>query len=111
LAAPHTFNMSSKWNATTRCVAEKDAAGNCPSAMTGAETDGELRDLAFDLALHCPMRNIATDCPFQLLSKLTPASLQNTLAQMRRQSLLELFELERECRRLALEQNQFHKLA
>lgn len=69
-----------------------------PPLITGHETDEKLRALAMQFVAKCPAGQHHAHCPFRALSGISYSALTNLLASMHRQALLELFEIERECR-------------
>ena len=76
----------------------KDADGNFLSAITGSESDAELRELITNLACHCFECGSRAHCPFQMLNKLTYESRKQLVDTMQRPTMLMLFETELECR-------------
>lgn len=69
------------------------------SIITGAETDEELRELAFLMLEACPVGKHHCQCPFRILNGLSWVSARSILKDMKRDQLIEFFELERQCRR------------
>ena len=72
--------------------------GKLLSAITGDESDAELRRLVVKLSNQCPLEKDHEDCPFRMLQGLSNVALENVVNQMDRQTLLELFKRETECR-------------
>ena len=78
-----------------RRLHQKDEAGHNVSAITGSETDEELREIATNIRRLCGGNCTSRECPFGLLHHLPPDSKQVTLEGMQRQDLLKLFEAEK----------------
>jgi hypothetical protein len=74
------------------------ATEKAPALITGLETDTKLRMLVMQFVAKCPAGEHHAHCPFRTLSGLSYGSLDTLLKDMSREALLELFELERECR-------------
>lgn len=68
------------------------------SIITGAETDEELRELAFKMLEACPIGKQHCQCPFRILSGLSWVAARSILKDLSREQLIEFFELERQCR-------------
>ena len=82
---------------------QQDAEGRYLMAVEGNEPVEELREIAEQIMHVCPAAHAAVGCPFDQLSKLTDESMHTALAHMNREDLLELFEMERECRAKVLQ--------
>jgi epoxyqueuosine reductase QueG len=95
--------MFKHWNRIEGRLRQRDADGRFLTAVTGEESVEELREIAEQMTYFCPAAHAAVGCPFDRLSKLTDQSLHSALAHMSREDLLELFEMERECRSRVLE--------
>lgn len=93
--------MEKKWDVVKTRLGTVGAVGNALSAVTGEETDEELRALAVNFTGQCPVGRQHCQCPFRLLNAISYASLKNLLASMNRESLLELFAMECDCRTAA----------
>jgi hypothetical protein len=76
----------------------KGPDGQLLSAITGEETDDELRELIFCLAERCPVGKKHPHCPFCMLGGLSLNSLRTYATSLNRRALLDLFDLERNCR-------------
>lgn len=68
--------------------------------INGDESTEDLKELILQLTNKCPVGKGHLNCPFQILSGLTPASIAKTVQALSRESCLQLFEMERECRML-----------
>jgi hypothetical protein len=95
--------MQLDWIAIQKRLIQKDETGQFLMAVTGTETDDELRGIAERISFVCPANANSVACPFKMLSGLTPGSRQRTLALVDRKGLLELFKLEQECRNQAMQ--------
>jgi hypothetical protein len=71
------------------------------SALTGEESDAELRTLATQFTRACPLNQQQDACPFCTLRHLYYRSLQTLLGGITRTALVGLFELECEVRNQA----------
>lgn len=76
----------------------KDSMGNPVMLVNGDETLEDLRDLIIQLTDKCPLGKSHFSCPFRMLSGLTPGSINRTVQSMSRESCLQLFVMELECR-------------
>ncbi len=74
------------------------ADGKFVSPLEGGETDAELREMTIQFTEKCPAGEHHSHCPFRVLSGVSYAALTNLVASMNHESLIELFEMERECR-------------
>ena len=90
--------MALNWDLVTARLTTRGPEGSFLSAITGEETDLELRALVVRLAHGCPLSQQHPGCPFCALSHLYHLSLQNLLNSMTRTALASLFELECEVR-------------
>ena len=68
------------------------------SAITGDETDDELRELALSFTLNCPANAQHPACPFRSLHNLYHVTVKALMNGMTRKELVGLFELECEAR-------------
>jgi hypothetical protein len=68
------------------------------SAITGHESDEELRELVLEFCRRCPAHMQHNHCPFHLLGGLPPDTLKNLVKDMNRQTMLYLFESEQRLR-------------
>jgi hypothetical protein len=68
------------------------------SLLTGAETLPELKDLMLALCNACPAGKAHPHCPIRILSGLSHVAVTRLIQSMPRESCLNLFELELECR-------------
>lgn len=66
---------------------------------TGEETDAQLREMVIRNVDKCNAETGGTHCPFRVLRGLTSTTLKNTLLEMKRKALLELFDMACECRK------------
>ena len=90
--------MNTNWNNAVIRMTTKGPDGRYLSAITGNESDEELRELITYLVNHCHSLDERKHCPFKMLHRL-PAEVRRGLVDaMRRSTMLELFETERECR-------------
>jgi len=72
--------------------------GNLLSAITGQETDVELRRLLLEFSRQCPLSFTHPHCPFCMLGGLSRTSLENLAYGMKRPAIIFLFDTERELR-------------
>ena len=96
--------MDKKWDGISFRLGTVGGDGKPLSAITGEETDEELRALAVSFTGQCPAGRQHCQCPFRLLNAISYASLNHLLGSMNRGSLLELFAMECECRTAAMDQ-------
>jgi hypothetical protein len=90
--------MLLNWTAIIERVSTKGPDGKLLSAVTGNESDAELREMALRFTeghQTCPHH---CECPFGLLTSLTFNSLRQTVDNLPRQVILDFFEMEHECR-------------
>ena len=84
-------------------VLSKDGLDGDPlPVLSGAESDGELHELMSRFSQRCPVGRRGHNCPFRLLEGLSWTSLNNVLANMDRQTMLEIFQMELSHRRACL---------
>lgn len=69
------------------------------SVITGAESDEELRDMAVKMLEACPLGKHHCQCPFRILSGLSWVAARSILNDMKREQIIDFFELERQCRK------------
>lgn len=79
-------------------VASREPEENPAMLVSGQETTENLKDLIIELTQQCPWGNNHFQCPFRILSGLTHGSIIRTVQALSRESCLELFKMERECR-------------
>lgn len=97
--------MSEQWERMRQHLSTAGPDGNYPSAVTGAETDGELRELIWKLVNHCPLEARHEGCPVHMLGRLSRDSTRHLIFTMSREALLFMFESERACRTRAMAGN------
>jgi len=93
--------MALDWDVVRFRLSARGADGKLLSAVTGNETDEELRELALHFVEMCPagqQRSERSGCPFRILNQLYHGSLKNLVNGMTRKALLGMFELEWEVR-------------
>ena len=90
--------MALHWDLVATRLSTRGPDGTFLSALTGDETDDELRLLVVRFAQACPACKEHSGCPFGALRNLYHASLQAILDGMTRSAMLGLFELEQEAR-------------
>ena len=100
----NSFSVDNKWDGIRFRLGTVGGDGKPLSAITGEETEKELRALAVSFTGQCPAGRQHCQCPFRLLNAISYASLNNLLNGMNRESLLELFAMECECRTAAMDQ-------
>jgi hypothetical protein len=88
------------WDAIIVRLGMRDANGKLLPVITGGESDEELRDLAVQFTGRCPLLQQHFHCPFRLLSGISHTALATLLSRMKHQALLDLFDMECECRNL-----------
>jgi len=91
--------MPTLWDAIRATLSATDRAAEPCSVLTGQETDEELRELALRFSQQCPIGELSRHCPFYLLNGLHYATAKDIVDKMSRQSLLEMFDEERQCRK------------
>jgi hypothetical protein len=91
--------MSPLWNAIKARLTAGARQSEPPSVLTGKETEAELRGMALQLCRQCPIGDLHRHCPFHTLNGLPHESVKGIIEQMTRESLLEMFEEERICRK------------
>lgn len=94
----YCFNVPVDRNTVAARFLTKGPDGRLLPAVTGEETDEELRELVFRLAEQCPIGKKHPHCPFCMLGGLSLNSLRTFATSLNRRALLNLFELERNCR-------------
>ena len=94
--------MALSWDVVVSRLSARGPDGKLLSAITGMETDAELRVLALRFSRVCPLGNQHLHCPFRSLQNIYQVSLQTWINSMKRNSLLGLFELEHEARNAAI---------
>jgi len=94
--------MALNWDLIVKRLSTCGPDGKLLSAITGDETEGELRALVVRLAQSCPICQEHFGCPFRSLHHLYHATLQAWLNGMSRPALVGLFELECEARNRTL---------
>jgi hypothetical protein len=90
--------MAINWDRVVARLSMRGPDGRLLSAITGEETEAELRVLAMRLAHGCPYRQQHPGCPFCSLRHLYHRSLQSLLDSVSQKALMGLFELEWEVR-------------
>jgi len=95
--------MALNWDQIAIRLSSCGTDGKYLSAITGDESEGDLRALVVRLAQACPICQEHFGCPFCALRHLYHATLQTWLNGMSRTALLGLFELECEARNRAWE--------
>lgn len=90
--------VGANWQSVKSRMMTLGPDGKLLSAITGQESDALLRRLAIQLSNQCPVGVSHGKCPLRMLQGLSNVALDNVVQQLDRQTLLELFEKERECR-------------
>jgi hypothetical protein len=72
--------------------------GECLSLLIGDEPLADLRVMVMEMSQLCPAGKNHEYCPFRVLSGLSYATLTKLIENMPRESCLNLFELELNCR-------------
>jgi hypothetical protein len=90
--------MSVNWIKLKAVLTEQDANGNYRPAVRGDETDDELREIALEISSYCQAHPCAEHCPFAVLASLGSQSMTREIRQMSRQTLLDFFQMELDCR-------------
>jgi hypothetical protein len=90
--------MAANANVIAARLLAKGQDGRPLPAVSGEETDEQLRQLVFDMSGKCPVGKNHPHCPFNMLGGLSRTSLRTFVTAMNRQALLNLFDLERNCR-------------
>lgn len=90
--------MPISWDTIKARLILADASGKPLSALTGQETDAELRELALHFSQQCPVGRHNRCCPFRTLNGVSYGTVKNIISQMSRESLRAMFEDERLCR-------------
>ena len=93
--------MAVNWHAVGRRLSTPGPDGKYLPAITGRETDEDLREMVFLMSQSCPLNLACLHCPFRILQGLSHASLNKTVAGLDRTGCLELFALENACRNQA----------
>ena len=91
--------MPTLWDAIKVTLSAVDKSREPRSVLTGRETDAELRELALKFSRQCPVGELNRRCPFYTLNGLHHETIRSIVEQMSRESLIEMFEDERICRR------------
>lgn len=86
------------WGAIRSRLTTKGPDGKLLPAITGTESDEELRNLVIGCVANCPLKQQHFNCPFRIMSGLTPDSLNQVVSNLKRQDLIFLFEMECETR-------------
>jgi hypothetical protein len=97
-AAQDESRSSIDWQAFRARMANEGPDGRLLCAITGEETDAELREVAIQFTCACPTREQRRGCPFRTLQTLYHVSAKALISSMTRAALLSLFELECEVR-------------
>ena len=90
--------MSVKWDTVAARLSTQGSDGKFHSAITGNESEKELRELVEAFIEKCPCSREHIHCPFYILRGLYHASLKTLLDGLTRQGLVGLFEIECELR-------------
>lgn len=90
--------MNIDWDVIKQRIATPGPDGKLLPAITGNESDEELRKLVQAFVQNCPVQQQHHHCPFCTLGGLSHVAIDNLTAEMKRDTMLFLFELERECR-------------
>jgi len=91
--------MSTLWDAIKATLSAVNRQGEPESLLTGRETDAELRALALLLIQRCTASQQNHQCPFYPLNGLHHETGKHIVEQMSRESLIDMFEEERLCRK------------
>jgi hypothetical protein len=76
----------------------RDEDGKLLPAITGEESDAELRQLVLELSTRCPLAQAHAHCPFCMLGGLSRTTLENLVFGMKRDAMTFLFDAECELR-------------
>jgi len=79
-------------------LAARGPEGEPQSLIAGTETLAELREVIVGFSEGCPAGRNHPHCPFRLLSGLSYDSLTNLVNSMSRETCLDLFQQELQCR-------------
>ena len=79
-------------------LAERGLQGGALSLITGKETLEKLREMIIEFSEDCPSGHNHPHCPFCIMSGLSYDSLTNLVNHMSRETCLNLFEQEWQCR-------------
>ena len=83
-------------------ILTKGLDGKFPPIITGEESDEDLRRLALEVPVSCPLHEQHDHCPFMILGGLSRHVVHDLVAGMNREALLFLFASEHECRNRAM---------
>jgi hypothetical protein len=97
---PGTINI----NALAARLSARDAEGHLLSALTGNESEAELRAVALLFVETCPANCAQARCPFRILGGLYHGSARALINSMTRSALVGLFDMEFEFRECVLNQ-------
>lgn len=82
------------WGIVQSRLATRGPDGLLLSAITGAETEEELRALIYEFVQSCAHKHKHEKCPFCILSGLSPDSQRSVVSKLKRQDMVGLFEME-----------------
>jgi hypothetical protein len=93
--------MEINWDGIKKQMATTGPDGSPLSAITGNETDAQLRELILEFVQNCPAELSHPHCPFRMLNTLSRDSFRNLVEGMSRETMVFLFDTECECRNQA----------
>jgi hypothetical protein len=90
--------MAVNWHAVAQRLTTPGPNGQPLPAITGQESDADLREMILQMSGACPLNHSCLHCPFRILQGLSYSSLNKIVDSLDRASCLELFNLEQACR-------------
>ena len=79
-------------------LSTRGPGGEALSLITGQESLDELRKLIIEFSQACPAKQTHLPCPFHIMGTLSHDSLASLANNLSRESCLELFQMEQDCR-------------
>ena len=93
-----TPETKTTWSVIEAMLLTKDPNDKLVPAITGNESETELRENILHIIENCSAVKNHPHCPFRLLGNIPPYSAKNLVDALKHQNLLSLFEAEHQCR-------------
>jgi hypothetical protein len=85
------------WEVIRSRITTRGPDGLFLPAITGNESDEELRALVNEFIQKCPLKQ-EHNCPFRILGGLSSDSQKSVVSKLKREDIIAFFEMERESR-------------
>ena len=79
-------------------LAARGPNGEPLALITGKESLEELKSMVLQFSQACPAKQASLECPFHIMGTLSHATLTTLVESLSRETCLDLFQMELDCR-------------